>query len=334
MARCTERRQKQKCNNKKLSIDKVMMNEAREYFKKFKNDVTREAYEKNYKRYICYCRKYHNSKSKEDCSKFIQEYADYLKEQGKTASTIHTYIAPICSFHGISMSEITKPIRRVSENIRSRERANKYQHTQQRYGNPKYSYVAEIQTRTGIRRSELMRLCMDDLIQDEIGYAIRIKRGKGGRFHKQRLNFSEDIEFVKQYFNKSNSNERLFKKEDFSPKMDYHHLRALFAQKNYKFYYDLLHTGNEKLDQKNRQKLIGDLLATWNKYNLNPKTGIPRPFPFKNTKGVYKLRGATKKKAIEDGFDIEFDRLALFATNVFCLAHWRLSASNNYLLAK
>ena len=33
-------------------MDKVLMNEAREFFKRYKNDTTRKAYEKNYKKYI------------------------------------------------------------------------------------------------------------------------------------------------------------------------------------------------------------------------------------------------------------------------------------------
>lgn len=333
MARCTERRQKQKCNKKKLSIDKVMMKEACEYFKKYKNDVTREAYEKNYKRYIDYCRKNHNSKNKEECSEYIQEYADYLNEQGKTASSIHTYIAPLCSFHDIPMSEITKPIRRVSENKRSRTRENKYQHSEQRYSNSKYSLVAEFQARVGIRRSELKRLCLDDLVTDESGYyCIHVKRGKGGKFHLQRI-LPDDVEFVKNYFKTPNSSERLFKNSDFSNKMDYHHLRALQAQKAYKYYYDMLHTGDEKTDLENAHKLIGELIARWNKYNIDSKTSKPRPFPFKNTKGVYKLRGGNRKKALSDGLPVEFDKLSIFALSVFHLSHWRLDTLANYLLA-
>ena len=43
-------------------MDKVLMNEAREFFKKFKNDTTRKAYEKNYKKYIDFCRRNFNAK--------------------------------------------------------------------------------------------------------------------------------------------------------------------------------------------------------------------------------------------------------------------------------
>lgn len=333
MARCTERRRKTKSNIKKQSMDKVLMTEAREHFKKYKNDVTREAYEKNYKRYVEYCRKKHNSKSKEECSKYIQEYVDFLKSQGKTASTVHTYIAPVCNYHNVPMSDICKDTRKVSENVRSRTRGNKYDHSEQRYDNPKYSLVAEFQARVGIRRSELKRLCLDDLVVDESGYyCIRVKRGKGGKFHLQRI-LPEDVDFIKNYFKTPNCSERLFKNSDFSNKMDYHHLRAKRSKRAYKFYYEQLHTGDKKTDLENAHKLIGELIARWNKYNIDSKTSNPRPFPFKNTKGVYKLRGGNRKKALLDGLPVEFDKLAIFAVSVFHLSHWRLDTLANYLLA-
>ena len=49
----------------------------------------------------------------------IQAYADHLKAQGKTASTIHCYLAPVCKAVGISLKEIEKPLRHGSEFTRS-----------------------------------------------------------------------------------------------------------------------------------------------------------------------------------------------------------------------
>lgn len=330
MSRKTERRQKKNRKGNKLSMDKVLANEANNFFKKYRHDKTRNSYEKNYKRYIDYCRKMHNAKSKEDCSQYIQEYADYLVEEGKTASTIHTYLAPVCIYHETQMSEINKPKRKVSENKRSRSRENKYRRSDQQYDNDKYKLVADFQACVGIRRAELAKLCLDDFVQDESGYwCVRVKRGKGGKPQLQRI-LPDDIEFVKKYFN-TDSNEKLFKKSDFSDKMDYHHLRALQAQRAYKYYYDLLHSGDQKQDRKAAYCLVGELLHRWNTYNTDGKK--PRNFPFKNTKGIYKLRGDNRKKALADGLPVEYDRLAVFAVSVFHLSHWRLDTLANYLLA-
>lgn len=331
MSRKTERRQKKKCKGNKLPMDKVLMREAQDFLKIYKHDKTRNSYETNYKKYIDYCRQKHNAKSKAECELYIQEYADSLAEQGKSASTIHAYLAPVCIYHGIKMSEIKKPARKVCENKRSRSRKNKYQRSDQQYDNDKYKLVADFQARVGIRRAELARLCLDDFVRDESGYwCVRVKRGKGGKPQLQRI-LPEDIDFVQKYFN-TDSHERLFKKSDFSDKMDYHHLRALQAQKAYKYYYDLLHTGNAKEDAKTAYALVGELIKRWNTYNKN-NGGKPRNFPFKNTKGVYKLRGGNRKKAMADGLPVEYDRLAVFAVSVFHLSHWRLDTLTNYLLA-
>lgn len=332
MSRSTERRKKKKCNKgNKLSMDKVLMNEAREFFKRYKNDTTRKAYEKNYKKYIDFCRRNFNAKSKDDCGMHIQEYAYNLISQGKSASTVHTYLAPVCIYHGVSMKDIEKPIRHIAENKRSRSRENKYKRADQQYNNPQYNLAAEFQSRVGIRRAELMKLRLDDFVRDESGYwCVRVKRGKGGKFQLQRI-LPDDIEFVKKYFN-TDSSERLFKKSDFSDKMDYHHLRALQAQRAYKYYYDYLHTGDRKQDVRNAYNLTGELMKRWNEYNKNDK-GKPRPFPFKNIKGVYKLRGKNREKALKDGLAVEYDRLAVFAVSVFHLSHWRLDTLTNYLLA-
>ena len=114
--------------------------------------------------------------------------------------------------------------------------------------------------------------------------------------------------------------------------MDYHHLRALQAQRAYKYYYDYLHTGDRNQDVRNAYNLTGELMKRWNEYNKNDK-GKPRPFPFKNIKGVYKLRGKNREKALKDGLAVEYDRLAVFAVSVFHLSHWRLDTLTNYLLA-
>ena len=39
----------------------------------------------------------------------IQMYADYLRANGKTASTIHSYLSPLCKATGVELAEIEKP---------------------------------------------------------------------------------------------------------------------------------------------------------------------------------------------------------------------------------
>lgn len=331
MSRHTERRKKQKKSKNMLSMDKVLMNNAMPYFSKFTNDTTRNSYKKHFKFFIDYCRKKHNCKSLDECKLHIQDYSDFLVFQGKSASTVHTYIAPVCGFYGVEMSDIDKPKRKVAENKRSRQRENKYNRRDQQYDNDKYKAVADFQARVGIRKNELKKLRFDDLVKDESGYdCIRVKQGKGGKFQLQRI-LPEDIDYIKKYF-KTESTDKLFKNDDFSDHMDYHHLRALQAQKAYWYYYNQLHTGDSKLDAKTAFRMRGELMKRWNKYNLT-KDGTPRKFPMSDTRGIYKLRSDNRRKALADGLPVEYDRLAVYMVSVFHLSHWRLDTLANYLIA-
>lgn len=47
----------------------------------------------------------------------------------------------------------------------------------------------------------------------------------------------------------------------------------------------------------------------------------------------YKLRGNNYQKAIEQGKEMEYNRLALMAVSVFHLSHWRLDVTvTNYMI--
>lgn len=47
----------------------------------------------------------------------------------------------------------------------------------------------------------------------------------------------------------------------------------------------------------------------------------------------YELRGENKKRAIKNGKPVAYTRLALLATSVFALSHWRLDVTvTNYII--
>lgn len=333
MSRKTERRKKKSAPQYKKSIAKELKTEADIYFNEHhKHNTTRQSYKNHYHKYVDYCRKNFKVQNKDECAKHIQEYSDWLRSQGKSASTIHTYLAPVCGYHGVPMEDIDKPARKVSKTKRSRERENKYQRRDQQYDNPKYKLVAEFQSRVGIRRAELKSLRLDALKQDESGYwCIEVKKGKGGKYHLQRI-LPEDLEFIKHYFSTINSSEKLFKAEDFSDNMDYHHLRALQSQRAYRYYYELTHNTDGKINYDAAYKLRGEMMKRWNLYNKD-RNGKARKFPFNDTKGVYKLRGDNRRFALEHGLPAEYDKLCVMAVSIFHLSHWRLDTLTNYLLA-
>ena len=47
----------------------------------------------------------------------------------------------------------------------------------------------------------------------------------------------------------------------------------------------------------------------------------------------YKLRGDNRRRALEEGRPVEYDRLALLAVSAFDLSHWRVDVTvSNYML--
>ena len=333
MSRKTERRKRKNTTQKTISKAQELKKEADDYFNsKYKHNLTRQSYKDHYKMFIDFCRKEYRCTTKEECGEHIQDYSNFLQKNGKSASTIHTYIAPVCVYHGVPMKDIDKPKRKVSETKRSREREDKYKRPDQQYSNPEYKLVADFQSCVGIRRAELKKLRLDALKQDESGqWCVEVRKGKGGKYQLQRI-LPDDLEFISKYFTTPNSSERLFKDEDFSDNMDYHHLRALQAQRAYQYYHDLIYKEDGSIDSKAAYKLRGELMARWYAYNKD-KNGKARKFPINDTKGIYKLRGDNRRFALEHGLPVEYDKLCVMAVSIFHLSHWRLDTLTNYLLA-
>lgn len=67
-----------------------------------------------------WCKRRYRCRHFTDCRPYIQDYADWLVQQGKSASTIHTYLAGVCRIFEVSLTDVRKPKRVTSQNTRSR----------------------------------------------------------------------------------------------------------------------------------------------------------------------------------------------------------------------
>ena len=294
-----------------------MLDDARKFFDKYDNNVTRRAFVSNYKRFIDYCRTEFDCRTKEECGQHIQEYADNLVGRGLSASTVHSYLAPVGLFHSVPLDGIKKPKRVTAQYKRSRSDNGKAQRSDNDISNPKYARTVEFQKCVGIRRAELKRLKGSDFVYDESGYpCVCVQRGKGGKNQLQRL-LPEDVEFVRYYFRDKGPDELIFASEEFKNKIDYHHLRALQAQRAYDYYAFLCQTkeGREQLEQEVRLR--------YETTKINKKTGKPALFKEHLIQGNYYLRGENRKLAKLKGLPTKYDKLCLMAVSVFHLAHFR-----------
>ena len=156
--------------NRRVSITRQIMNEVlRIQNEKTVHNLSRKHYIRNTKKFIVFCRENYNCKDFESCREHIQDYSDYLQSQGYSPSTIHSYIAAVCSTFSVPMEEIKKPIRKTSEFVRGRDKGEKIR-TNQDLADPEWSYIVEFQKRVGLRRAELKELRKEDGLIDESGH--------------------------------------------------------------------------------------------------------------------------------------------------------------------
>ena len=310
------------------TISRLLFEDAKAFFQKYSNDITRQAYVRNYRKYITYCREQHQCKTKEECSHHITEYSAHLQSLNLSPSTIHTYLAPVCIYHSVNLKQIEKPKRKTSEYTRGRSFNKKKNRSDNDLSNKKYTRTVEFALRTGIRRAEIARIRGGDLVKDESGHlCIKIRRGKGGKKQLQ-LILPDNESFIKNYFENKAPDKPIFDQSELKNKIPYHYLRAKHAQEAYKYFESVCST------QEGRQQLESDMRNRWNKYNINPRTGKPKKFNKKLIEGIYFLRGDNKKFAIENNLPTKFEKLPLLATSIFVLAHWRNDVSvESYLLA-
>lgn len=256
----------------------------------------------------------------------LQEYEKELEASGYSASTIHRRLAAPCKATNISMSEIEKPKRTSGKITRSRnEKANRQ--GKREIESEKYNRLVTFQKAVGIRRAELAKLTATDLTEDESGYlCVNVSRGKGGKRQLQRL-LPEDEGTVIEIFQNADPEQKLFSKEEMQNKIDLHGLRREHAQRAYKYYADRL-----KNEPGYKYELRKELAARYREFHRSGDSNKRFLHDIMNEE-PYRLRGENRQKALEQGKETEYNRLALMAISVFCLSHWRPGvAVVNYLI--
>lgn len=265
----------------------------------------------------------------------IQAYADMLLERGKSPSTIHRYIAPVCKGAGISMSEIEKPKRTIDRITRSRSAdANRQGNVEQ--VEDRFMRLVEFQKAVGIRRAELARLTPSDIIQTRDGRVyVHVARGKGGKEQFQAV-LPDNIDIVLKTRDTA-TGERLFSKDEMNNKIDLHALRADNAKAAYKYYTTKLQESPGLRNQYAHmlQRYFYDMnkrLRESSQKQYNARFATFKRDMYQSG-GIYKIRGASVDIAREKGLPLEYDRMALMMTSVFHLSHWRNDVTViNYIL--
>lgn len=238
----------------------------------------------------------------------IQAYADHLVRKGKSAATIHGYLAPLCKALQVPMDQIQKPLRITSEYTRSRMHRDRYEDV------PLQNLPSSILMSkcTGLRRSELRRLKGRDLVvKDGFTYVIA-EKGKGGKRQMQRI-LPKYVPYVEALFRDVPPDQKVL--EDFVENYDYHQVRRKLARECYYYYEEQCAKGEVE-----RKKLYRQIASHWHRFNKRNRNKLERYSYFNKP---YFLRGKTKAVALSQDKPIILDRLCLRAVSIFHLAHWR-----------
>lgn len=283
-------------------------------------------------RFVKWCKARYGCRTYEEITEnieyYLNEYAQWLDDTGKTAATIHTYIAGCCAAWKVPMVEIEKPIRHCYQNTRSRgEKAVDARNDAKRDASPRLYDFAE---KVGVRRHEYLALRGNNFKVDESGhFCVEVTKGKGGKYQLQRV-LPEDVEMVRSYFDGTNA--YVFTKKEMTNKLDLHHIRAEVAQRAYRYYTDRLSREPEY-----REQLEKEIEARWFRYRGTPRSGAKKAdwaWDISRVRGTYRIRGENRKHALNNGLPTVYDRLAVMAVSVFHLSHWRCDVTiDNYLLA-
>lgn len=290
---------------------------------------TEKQYRNHAIKFANWCKEQYGCRMLEECSAHVQDYADFLVAQGKSPSTIHTYLAGICRICGVPLADIQKPIRVVAENTRSRGmKAVDSRTDSSREASPRLYDFACI---AGIRRAEYLHLTPEDLVEDDFGHpCVLVRKGKGGKRQLQRI-LPEELPAIKVVFDAPADEQHLFSRDELKNKIDLHHLRAQRAQKMYRYYLARIET-----ETGYRAQLISEIRHIWEQDDEARKSNGYRAKRWSDMKvtGNYVLRGNNRKLAQKHGLPLQYDRLALLAVSVFHLSHWRHDVTvANYLLA-
>lgn len=253
---------------------------------------TEKQYRNHAIKFANWCKEQYGCRTLDECSAHIQDYADFLVVQGRSPSTIHTYLAGICRICGVPLADIQKPIRVVAENTRSRGmKAVDERKDAGREASPRLYDFAVI---VGIRRNEYLHLTPDDLVFDDFGHpCVLVRKGKDGKRQLQRI-LPDELPAIKAVFDNPADAGHLFPKAEINNKIDLHHLRALRAQKMYRYYLDKIEN-----EHGYRAQLINEIRHVWEHDDEARKENGYKAKRWSDMKvtGNYILRGNNRKLA-------------------------------------
>lgn len=294
---------------------------------------TRGQYSTNIDKFCAWLQGTHNVKREQQLDRLcnelgitrrdiVQQYADHMIDSGRLkATSIHTYLAPVCKGLGVKMKDIDKPIRKsadiVKNTVRSTNERGQKEQLQERL-----QPMLELASIVPVRPQALVRLTTDCITRTPQGDPVVSVRDKGGKISLQILLPGEEAR-VRELLSKDLSGrpvapgERPFSKKDLGH-IAWSQFRAKRSQELERHFERVFAQDPaarlpwiDRICELYKESHPSFSAAKIRKY----REDLERP-------GRYALRGGNLARAKELGRPTSYDRVALRIASVYGLSHW------------
>lgn len=325
---------------------------------KLTNNVTLTNYRNNIDKFCHWAeekgikREHHIVRQGYTPTSLIQEYTDTLVKRKLSAATVHTYIAPVCKAFGISMSQIRKPPRKSGDIVRNTKLKQNAAGARQELS-PRFERIVRFARIVTIRPQAMVALTIDNLMMDENGDWLIVKKDKGGKESIQYL-FPHEVAYVRMVLSTDKDGKPLkpgehpFKQSDLGQiaysKFRYERAQMVEAHFDRLFNSWIDMPRETPAQQKEREdariaaeaarkEWIEKLVGKYRKYHPKaPNIQIAKFREQLEKPSKMAIRGGNRERAIELRRPISYDRVSLKIASVYAMSHWSdESTIRNYL---
>lgn len=281
-----------------------------------------------------------------------QKYTDELVRKGLKATSVHTYLAPVCKGLDFGMEQIKKPSR-LSKDIVKNTKLQQNKAGQKQTDDPRYARILRLAEIVTVRPQAMVRLTAQNLKVDENGDHIIEIRDKGGKMSIQLL-LPHEVELVREILSKDAAGnplkpgERPFTSKDLG-QIAYSKYRILRAQaieryfeQKFNAWQDMPRKTWQQREARNKAKAeaMAEKRAWIDKIVAKYAAAHPKESPKKIAQyrrnllreSKISIREGNRERAIALGRPTEYDRVAVRIASVYALSHWEdESTVRNYL---
>ena len=325
---------------------------------KLTNDVTIKPYRRNIERFCNWAKElgitryHHINEFGYTPTTLIQKYADHLVSTCLKATSIHTYLAPVCKGLGICMSEIAKP-RRLSKDIVKNTKLHQNAAGARQMNDPANARLCKLAEFVPVRPQAMVKLAAVNIRVDENGDHIVVIRDKGGKLSIQIL-LPHEVARVRHLLSTDaegrplKPGERPFSTKDLQQIAwsKFRIERAQHIEEYFEARFNAWKTMPSKTleDRKRRaeakaaaerekKEWIDKIVAKYMKEH--PKDTKEKVDAYRQrleNPAPISIRGGNRERAIALGRPTEYDRVAVRIASVYALSHWvDESTIRNYL---